>query len=388
MDEDVAVTGEGSGPLAGVRVVELAALGPVPFAAMVLADLGADVVTVDRVPGDVAPSASHDPLRRGRRSIAVDLKSGEGRDVVLRLVRAADVLLEGFRPGVMEALGLGPEPCWGESPRLVYARMTGWGQDGPLARRVGHDINYLAAAGALHHIGREGQRPVPPLNLVGDFGGGGMLLLVGVLSALVERTSSGEGQVVDAAMVDGAALLTTSIHGLRAQGRWDDRRGTNLLDSGAPFYDTYETADGRLVAVGALERRFYLRLMGILGLDPGRWPDRLDRACWPDMRQAVARAVAAHTLEHWVGAFGDSDACFSPVLSMAEAPGSAHNVHRGTFMSVAGVLQPAPAPRFSRTPPSVRSPPPGIGQHSDEILVELGYDEAQRRSLRAGRAVV
>ena len=371
------------GPLHGVRVIELESLAPAPFGCMVLADLGADVLRVDR-PG----SAGHpvvrptDPLVRGRRSIRLNLKDPAGLAVLLRLLDAADVLVEGYRPGVAERLGCGPEVCLDRNPRLVYARMTGWGQDGPLAAAAGHDIDYIAVAGSLDPIGRAGERPVPPLNLLGDFGGGGMLLAVGVLAALLERERSGHGQVVDAAMVDGSALLATFIHGLRAGGAWRDERGSNLLDGGAPFYDTYQTADGKFVAVGALEAKFYAELVSRLGLDVSDLPPQLDPAGWPALRERLTAAFAARTQAEWTEVFDGSDACVTPVLSMADAPGHPHNVARGTFIEVGGVRQPAPAPRFSRTPAAVPDPPPVPGSDTEAVLTSLGYSPAEIADLR------
>lgn len=346
------------GPLTGIRVVELAGLGPCPHAAMLLADLGADVVRVDR-PGPASPLSDpgRDLLLRGRRTVVVDLKAEEGVRQVLELAGRADVLLEGFRPGVAERLGLGPDPCRAANPRLVYGRVTGWGQDGPLAARAGHDLNYLGLTGALAAIGRDGERPVPPLNLVADFGGGSMLLVVGVLAALLERERSGSGQVVDAAMVDGVALLSQMLWSFRAQGAWADARGTNLLDGGAPFYDTYACADGRHVAVGALEPQFYARLLEGLGLAGADLPDQLDRAGWPALRAVFARAFAARSRAAWTSVFAGVDACVTPVVELAEVADEPHLVARGTFVSPGGVQQAAPAPRFSRTPPQQPAPP-------------------------------
>jgi alpha-methylacyl-CoA racemase len=304
------------GPLHGVRVIEIASLAPGPFGCMIMADLGADVVLVDRAGrGDGLDLRPAGPLARSRRSIALNLKDPAGIDVLLRLTDTADVLVEAFRPGVAERLGFGPQVCAGRNPRLIYARMTGWGQHGPLASTAGHDINYIAVAGSLDPIGRAGERPVPPLNLVGDFGGGGMLLVVGVLAALLERERSGLGQVVDVAMVDGSALLASFLYGLRAAGEWRDERGTNLLDGGAPFYDTYRTADGRHMAVGALEPKFYAELLARLGLDPAGLPAQYDRSGWPVLRAALAAAFGARTQAEWTAAFDGSDACVAPVVS-------------------------------------------------------------------------
>jgi alpha-methylacyl-CoA racemase len=348
--------------LAGIRVVELAGLAPGPFGCMILADLGADVVRVDR-PG-------HDglggPLQRGRRSVALDLKSSSGVADLLRLIAAADVLVEGFRPGVAERLGFGPSSCAALNPRLVYARMTGWGQDGPLADRAGHDIDYIAVAGALAPLGRAGSPPPAPLNLIGDFAGGGMLLAVGVLAALVERERSGRGQVVDAAMVDGAALLTSFLHGMLGAGLWVGGRGENLLDGGAPFYDTYRTRDGGYMAVGALEPQFYAAL--VAGLELSDLPDQYDRAGWPELRSRFTARFLSRSRVEWTAVFAGVDACVTPVLSPQEAPSHPHNAARQTFVTLDGLVQPAPAPRFSRTPAAApRSP---VATTVEEILAD------------------
>jgi alpha-methylacyl-CoA racemase len=360
-----------TGPLEGVRVLEIASAAPAPFACMMLSDLGADVVTVDREPKRGAPRRPNDPLVRGRRSVTADLKTGAGVALVRRLVTEADVLVEGFRPGVMERLGLGPDLLLADNPGLVFARMTGYGQSGPLAARAGHDINYIAVAGALEPIGRSGERPLAPLNLVGDFGGGGMLLTVGILAALHERSRSGRGQVVDAAMVDGAALLTAFVHGVRADGQWSDERGTNLLDGGAPFYDTYETADGGFMAVGALERRFYGQLLVGLGLDndPGL-PAQMDRERWDELRSRFAEVFRTRSRAEWTAVFADLDACVSPVLAPSEVADSDHARARSGFVDVAGLAQPAPAPRFSRTPARLPTPPRLPGEDTEAVLAE------------------
>ncbi len=370
------------GPLQGIRVVEVAGIGPGPFCAMLLSDLGADVLRVDRPGGHgVAASPEHDLLNRGRRSATVDLKHADGPGVVLRLAERADVLIEGFRPGVAERLGIGPEACLARNPRLVYGRMTGWGQDGPLAHSAGHDIDYIAVAGALHPVGEPGAPPPPPLNLVGDFGGGAMLLAVGVLAALVERQSSGAGQVVDAAMVDGAALLTTMFHGMRSVGAWTDDRGRNLLDGGAPFYASYETSDGGYVAVGALEPQFFAELVARTGIDFP--PDaQYDRSRWPELRRRLASAFAAESREHWADRLEGTDACAAGVLSLSEAPRHPHLAARATFVDVAGVTQPAPAPRFSRTPGQIQGPPARPGEHTDGALADWGFPPAEIASLR------
>ncbi|HEU5331906.1 MAG TPA: CaiB/BaiF CoA-transferase family protein [Actinocrinis sp.] len=357
-----------AGPLTGLRVVELAGIGPAPHAAMVLGDLGADVVRVER-PGEHGPGSPDQALRSRRRAVA-DLKTTEGRDAVLGLVEHTDVLLEGFRPGVAERLGLGPEPCLARNPGLVYGRMTGWGQDGPLSAAAGHDINYLSVTGALHAIGRAGERPVPPLNLVGDFGGGSMLLVTGVLAALWERSRSGRGQVVDAAMVDGVGVLLHMAWSLRGLGAWSDERGANLLDGGAPFYDTYECADGRYVAVGAIERQFYDELVDGLGLAGEDLPDRRDQANWPRLRARFAAAFAARTRDEWAAVFAGTDACVTPVLRFDEVAGHPHAAARGALIDVDGVTQAAPAPRFSRTASAAPSPPSAKPSGLGEILAQ------------------
>ncbi len=376
------------GPLSGVRVVEIASLAPAPFGCMVLADLGAEVLRVDRAErcGPNAP-APPDPLSRGRRSVGLNLKDAAAVELLLRLLDDADVLVEGFRPGVAERLGFGPQLCAERNPRLVYARMTGWGQDGPLAPTAGHDIDYIAVSGALGTIGRAGERPVPPVNLVGDFGGGGMLLALGILAALVERSRSGRGQVVDAAMVDGSALLTSFIYGLRAAGGWQDERGTNLLDGGAPFYDTYATSDGQYVAVGALEPQFYAALLRGLGLADAELPAQLDRSGWPVLRQRFTEVFASRTRTEWEGVFAGTDACVAPVLGMAEAARYPHAVAREAFVDVGGVTQPAPAPRFSRSAAAVPAPPPRPGADTDSVLAGLGLGQEEVAGLRA-RGVV
>jgi alpha-methylacyl-CoA racemase len=375
-----------TGPLSGIKVLEFQGIGPGPFAAMILSDFGADVVRIDRsknvIGGDPeAPPA--DVLSRGRRSIGIDLKSPDGVEAVLSLVEQADVVVEGFRPGVMERLGLGPDVCLGRNPRLVYGRMTGWGQEGPYAPAAGHDINYIALAGALEPIGRKGQPPLPPLNLVGDFGGGGMLLALGVCAALTERATSGEGQVVDAAMVDGAALLMTFIHAMTAMGVWGPERGTNMLDTGAHFYDVYETADGKYVSIGSIEPQFYAELLKLTGLEgQDDLPYQHDRAQWPAMKERLAAIFKAKTRDEWCEIMEHTDVCFAPVLTPAEAPQHPHNVQRGTFQEVAGIVQPSPAPRFSRTPGGIAGPPAHAGQHTHEVLVEWGFDPNRIAKLR------
>ena len=378
------------GPLSGIRVIEIAGIGPGPFCAMMLADMGADVIRIDRVAnvhGGDPDQPPLDVLNRGRRSVGVDLKSADGVETVLALVEGADALLEGFRPGVAERLGIGPDDCAARNPALVYGRMTGWGQDGPYAQAAGHDINYIALAGALGPIGRAGEAPVPPLNLVGDFGGGGMLLAFGMVSAMLEARTSGEGQVVDAAMVDGSAVLTTMFHGMKAMGVWSDDRGTNLLDTGAPFYDVYETADGEYISLGSLEPQFFAEMVDKTGLGGEDGVRQGDRSRWNVMRSDLAEIVRSKTRDEWDGIMAASDVCYAPVLSLSEAPQHPHNVARGTFTEVAGVTQPAPAPRFSRTEPEISGPPAHAGQHTDEVLAEAGLTEARIAELRESGAI-
>jgi alpha-methylacyl-CoA racemase len=373
------------GPLQGIRVLEFAGIGPGPFCAMLLADMGADVVRIDRA-SSAAGRAPVDPLLRGRRSIAVDLKQPEAIEAVLRLVAGADALVEGFRPGVMERLGLGPDVCLARNPKLVYGRMTGWGQEGPMAQAAGHDINYIALAGALEGIGRAGQPPLPPLNLVGDFGGGGMLLAFGVLAGLLEQKRSGKGQVVDAAMVDGAALLMSMFWGMRHIGMWSDVRGTNLLDTGAHFYEVYECADGKYISLGSIEPQFYAELVKLAELDPAEFP-QLDRAGWPELKRKLAAVFKRKTRADWCRIMEGSDVCFAPVLTMSEAPAHPHNVARRTFIDVAGVTQPAPAPRFSRTAPEVSRPPARPGEHGEDVLASFGFSAQEIRKLRESKAI-
>ncbi|MET7813508.1 CaiB/BaiF CoA-transferase family protein [Streptomyces sp. NPDC005395] len=354
------------GPLTGVRVVELAGIGPGPFAAMLLADLGADVVRVDRPGGPgLGIDPAHDVTNRNKRSVVVDLKAPDGPARVLDLAERADVLIEGYRPGVAERLGVGPGDCHARNPRLVYGRMTGWGQEGPLAQRAGHDIGYIALTGALGMIGAPDAPPPAPANLLGDYAGGSLYLVVGVLAALHHARASGTGQVVDAAIVDGTAHLSSMIHGMLAAGGWQDRRGANLLDGGCPFYGTYETADGRHMAVGALEPQFYAEFMRLLGI-PGLAPARDDMSRWPELREAVAARFRSRTRDEWTAVFAGSDACTAPVLSLREAPHHPHLAARSTFTDHGGITQPAPAPRFSATPTAVRTGPalPGAGAES------------------------
>jgi alpha-methylacyl-CoA racemase len=368
-------------PLTGHRVVELAGLGPAPFAGMMLADMGAEVIRIDRVGGKAALGVST-PLDRGRLSVAIDVRTERGLAVLMRLVGTADVLIEPFRPGVAERLGFGPDVALAANPRLVYGRMTGWGQTGPLAHTAGHDINYIALAGVLGAVGRRDEAPVPPLNLIGDFGGGGMLLTCGVLAALLERAGTGRGQVVDAAMVDGSALLMAMIYGMRAAGTWSDERGTNVLDGGAPFYDTYRTADGGWMAVGAIEPQFFKALAAGLGMGDAELPRQYDRKRWPEMRARFAEAFAGRTRDQWTAHFEGTDACVTPVLSMAEAATHPHNVERGTFRLVDGVSQPAPAPRFSEGD-GPTSWAPELGADTRKVLAAAGYADADLDALRA-----
>jgi alpha-methylacyl-CoA racemase len=378
------------GPLAGITVVEIAGIGPGPFCAMMLADMGAEVIRVDRaenVSGGDPANPPADLNNRGRRSIGVDLKNPDGVAVVLDRVEQADALIEGFRPGVAERLGIGPDDCLARNPRLVYGRMTGWGQEGPLAGAAGHDINYIALAGALDPIGRRGEAPVPPLNLVGDYGGGGMLLAFGVVCGVLEAQRSGQGQVVDSAMVDGAAVLMTMTHALRAMGVWNDERGTNLLDTGAHFYNVYETADGKYVSIGSIEPQFYAELVRLTGLEGEELPWQHDRQEWPALKERLAAIFKTKTRDEWRELMEGTDVCFAPVLSIPEAIEHPHNVDRSTFVEVAGIRQPGPAPRFSRTAPEISSPPPHAGQHTDEVLAAAGFDPDRVAKLREAGAI-
>lgn len=368
------------GALSGLRIVEMAGIGPAPFAGMVLADHGAEVLRIDRVEpsglGVAAMDPARDPLARGKRAVALDLRRPRDLAAALELVARADALIEGFRPGVMERLGLGPDACLARNPKLVYGRMTGYGQTGPLAARAGHDIDYIAIAGALGMIGPRGAKPVPPLNLVGDFGGGGMLLAFGVVTALLVVARGGKGQVVDAAMTDGAALLTAMFHGLAATGLWHAERGTNLLDGGAPFYDTYETADGKFLAVGAIEPKFYRELVTRLGLADADLPPQMERARWPELKARIAAAIRTRTRAQWEAVFAGSDACVAPVLDLAEAPDHDHNRARETFVNAFGMVQPAPAPRFADTPGAIAGPPPAGPADLQAILAQWGVPAA------------
>jgi alpha-methylacyl-CoA racemase len=379
------------GPLAGYRIIEMAGIGPAPFAACLLADMGAEVVRIDRrAPADLglpARDPKFDVLHRGRRSLALDVKSAQGRATVERLAKRADALIEGFRPGVMERLGLGPEELQRLNPKLVFGRMTGFGQDGPLAQAAGHDINYIALAGVLHAIGRKGSAPVPPLNLIGDFGGGGMFLAFGVVCALIEAARSGKGQVVDAAMVDGAAYLMAPMYGMYSQGVWRDERGVNVLDGGAPWYDVYQTKDGKWLAVGAIEARFYAEFVERLGLVGEQLPEQHDRERWPELREAFAKAIATRTRTEWETAFAGSDACVAPVLALGEIEDHAHNRARATFLRREGVLQPAPAPRFSRSQAELGAPPRPRGADSEAVLSDWGFSAEEIARLKRGGVI-
>lgn len=380
------------GPLAGIRIIEIAGIGPGPFAAMMLADMGAEVIRVDRaqsVRGPAPEAANWDVMLRGRRNLAIDLKNDRGAVTLLRLIERSDALIEGFRPGVMERLGVGPDVCLARNPRLVYGRMTGWGQDGPLASAAGHDINYIALAGSLAHFARRGEAPVPPLNMVGDFGGGGLMLAFGIVCALLEARTSGKGQVVDAAMVDGAAALMAMFWAFKNVGMFDENApGTNLLDTGAHFYDTYECSDGKYLAVGAIEPQFYALFLQLTGLDADpEMAAQMDRAKWPALKVKVARRIKEKTRDEWAKVFSGTDACVAPVLTMSEATQFPHNVERGTFIEIDGVVQPAPAPRFSRTATSTPSRPAHPGEHTREVLLDAGFESSEIEELISGGVV-
>ena len=358
-----------SGPLQGVRVVEMAGIGPCPFCGMMLADMGAEVIRIDRPQGAGQPPAEHNYNNRGKKSVALDLKSGQGVADALALIATADALIEGFRPGVMERLGLGPDVCLQANPKLVFGRMTGWGQHGPLAQAAGHDLNYIALTGALGAMGRDGEPPAPPLNLIGDYGGGGMLLGLGVLAAVISARHSGQGQVVDAAMTDGTSALMSMIYGLKSQGLWGVGQGRNLLDGAAHFYDCYRCADGKFVSIGSIEPQFYALLREKAGLDEDFWDAQHDRSRWPQMKQRIEEIIATKTRDQWCKLMEGTDVCFAPVLDMDEAPLHPHNQARQTFVQApGGNWQPAPAPRFSATPSAIQGPVPATGQHNDELL--------------------
>ena len=374
------------GPLQGVKILEIAGIGPGPFAAMLLSDLGAEVIRIDRRSAAGGGSRG-DAMHRGRRSLAVDLKHPEGVETLLRLTAGADALLEGFRPGVMERLGIGPDACLARNPALVYGRMTGWGQEGPLAHAAGHDINYIAISGVLGSIGRRGEAPVPPLNLVGDFGGGGMYLALGVVAAVLRARQSGEGQVVDAAMTEGSALLMTMMYAMLASGSWQDEQGTNLLDTGAHFYDTYECSDSEYIALGSIEPQFYALLREKAGLDDAAYDAQMDRSAWPALKEDIAMVIKRKTRAEWCELMEGSDVCFAPVLSLEEAPNHPHNKARGSFIELEGVVQPAPGPRFSRTPCEVQHPPAITGEHSEAVLADWGFSADEIAGLKAAGAI-
>jgi alpha-methylacyl-CoA racemase len=381
------------GPLSGIKIIELAGIGPAPFCAMLLSDLGADIITIHRPsavgmePVDPVAVMTQGTMARGRRSVAIDLKKPEGIAVLLDMIGECDALIEGFRPGVMERLGLGPETCLKRNPLFVYGRMTGWGQDGPYAMAAGHDLNYLALSGVLAHVGRRAERPVPPLNLVADFGGGGMMLAMGICAALLAARSSGQGQVVDAAMVDGSAILMTMMYEMMGRGQWDNRREANMNDGGAHFYDVYETSDGKYVSIAAMEPKFFKELLQRMELDPAGFCDQWDKTKWPTAKQRLTDVFKTKTRRHWCDLLEGTDACFAPVLSMEEAIEHPHNVHRGAFTDVNGIKQPSPAPRFSGTPAEISRPAAEPGEHTDEVLREFGLDAAKITVLRA-RSVV
>lgn len=374
------------GPLQGIKIIEIAGIGPGPFCAMMLSDLGAEVIRVDRK-SNAGTGEKFNVLNRGRKSIAVDLKNAGATAAVLRLVEKADALIEGFRPGVMERLGLGPDVCLERNPKLVYGRMTGWGQDGPLAQAAGHDINYIALSGALYAIGRPGQAPVPPLNLVGDFGGGGMMLALGVVSALLETRNSGKGQVVDAAMTDGSAALMAIIYGLKGGGVWTNDRGSNMLDTGAHFYDTYECADGKWISIGSIEPQFYALLLEKAELTDPEFQKQHEREVWPSLKEKIGKVFKQKTRDQWCAIMEGTDICFAPVLDLDEAPEHPHNKERGTFIDIGGIVQPAPAPRFNRTQNDTPSPPPKAGQHTEEVLTNWGFSAGEVSTLKEQGAI-
>lgn len=375
---------EKNGPLSGLRVIEIAGIGPGPFCGMMLADMGAEVIAVDRV-GTALDRPELDCSRRGKRALALNLKSEEGRAALLKLVENADALFEGFRPGVMEKLGIGPEDCLALNPRLVYGRMTGWGQSGPLSGAAGHDINYISLTGALHAVGHAGDKPVPPLNLVGDFGGGGMMLAFGMVCALLEARSSGRGQVIDAAMTDGSATLMAAFHSAHARGTHRLERGVNRLDSGAHFYNTYETRDGKYISVGSIEPQFYALLLETVGLPRDEFADQLDQSKWPALQERLTEVFKGKTRDQWCALMEGTDICFAPVLDLQEAREHPHNAARGTYVTVGDMQQPAPTPRFSRSGVEVAFPGRAAGTDSDTVLSELGYDpQAIARMRQAG----
>ena len=374
------------GPLKGLKIIEMAGIGPGPFCGMVLADLGAEIIRVDRASA-IGTGSKKEPSNRGKKSIAVDLKAKEGVEVVLKLVETADAIFEGFRPGVMERLGIGPEVCLARNDRIVFGRMTGWGQEGPLANAAGHDINYISLSGALAAIGRPGSPPVPPLNLIGDFGGGGMLLALGLVAALLESKESKQGQVVDAAMTDGSALLMTMIYSMQSSGMWKTTMGSNLLDGGSHFYDTYECKDGKFISIGSIEPQFYALLCQIAELDEKVFSKQMSRDLWPEQKEEIKKIFLKKTRDEWCELMEGTDVCFAPVLDMSEAPQHPHNKERKTFIDLEGVTQPAPAPRFSRTEPEVVSSPSIVGEHTSEVLSSIGLSEEDISTLKTSGAV-
>ena len=374
------------GPLKGLKIIEMAGIGPGPFCGMVLADLGAEIIRVDRASA-IGTGSKQDAANRGKRSIAIDLKSEEGVEVVLKLVETADAIFEGFRPGVMERLGLGPDVCSKRNERIVFGRMTGWGQEGPLANAAGHDINYISLTGALAAIGRPGSPPVPPLNLIGDFGGGGMLLALGLVAALLESKESKKGQVVDAAMTDGSALLMTMIYTMQSSGMWKTSMGSNLLDGGSHFYDTYECKDGKFISIGSIEPQFYALLCQIADLDEEVFGKQMSRDSWPEQKEEITKIFLNKSRDEWCDLMEGTDVCFAPVLDMSEAPKHPHNIERKTFIDLEGVTQPAPAPRFSRTEPEVVSSPSIVGEHTNEVLSSIGLSDEDISSLKTSGAV-
>lgn len=374
------------GPLKGLKIIEMAGIGPGPFCGMVLADLGAEIIRVDRASA-IGTGSKQEPSNRGKKSIAVDLKAKEGVEVVLKLVETADAIFEGFRPGVMERLGIGPEVCLARNDRIVFGRMTGWGQEGPLANAAGHDINYISLSGALAAIGRPGSPPVPPLNLIGDFGGGGMLLALGLVAALLESKESKKGQVVDAAMTDGSALLMTMIYSMQSSGMWKTTMGSNLLDGGSHFYDTYECKDGKFISIGSIEPQFYALLCQIAELDEKVFSKQMSRDLWPEQKEEIKKIFLKKTRDEWCELMEGTDVCFAPVLDMSEAPQHPHNKERKTFIDLEGVTQPAPAPRFSRTEPEVVSSPSIVGEHTNEVLSSIGLSEEDISTLKTSGAV-
>ena len=378
------------GVLSGYKIVEFAGIGPAPMCAMLLSDMGAEVLRLDRAEDanlGISTESKYNLLGRGRRSVAIDLKRREGTELALKLIERADALIEGFRPGVMERLGLAPDVCQARNPKLVYGRMTGWGQDGPLALAAGHDINYIALTGALHSIGRRGEAPVPPLNLVGDFGGGGVYLALGVVAGLLEAQKSGRGQVIDVAMIDGASSLMAGIYGLRGAGVWNDNRGENILDTGSHYYNVYETSDGKYVSIGSIEGKFYAELLRLTGLEGEKLPRQNDRTQWPAFQERLKAVFKTKTRDQWCAIMEGSEVCFAPVLTMIEAPQHPHNRHRGTFVEVDGVVQPAPAPRFSRTPSKIQRPPARPGEHTEEGLRAWGFSASELEQLRSSGAI-